>query len=342
MKKRVLILTSMILLLGILLSYGAPISILASETETTAELLEDVLNHSNIWMVPLFDSPELFLEWIKPDCPSITEFLSRTDCIQAIANKCNLLLEQEGNYSLIQKCQIDVLTGLENIILESNSNGRLSYTYTETSVYTCKGNPVSAQIRTNCIYTAADLAAIQNNLDEYDSTVALRSYSPYYNCHSYAWYSTAASNPYWIGEPQAFLNDGTYVQTSWGIGDIIVYRSNGNVTHSGIITAKSGNSLSQITVVSKWGAAALYQHRGDDCPYAEYANCTVTVYRLCVHSESNYTIQSTSTALHTISCPTCGFLKHEAHTLNAANICTICGGKGSSLEFNSITLEELQ
>ncbi len=128
--------------------------------------------------------------------------------------------------------------------------------------------------------------------DLYDSlfpnAVRLASATPRYNCHSYAWYSQDISNNnYWMNYPNKYyaMEDMSYVEVNIPrAGDIICYfDDNGTPNnlfdddnlHSGIVFNYNpsirvnnicGNS-NQVTVLSKWGYAGLYQHMGDYCPY---------------------------------------------------------------------------
>ena len=205
-------------------------------------------------------------------------------------------------------------------------------------VSTCKNNLVQVY-RLNRTLTAQEIAYDAVLPDIYTTAVKLREATYSYNCHSYAWYSQSASNPYWMNKPSYFLTDGTYLQTVWNVGDrIVYYDSEGTVTHSGIITAKSGNTISQITVTSKWAWAGLYEHQGDDCPYTD-SPYTFKVYRLCIHGESTHNFISKNSYFHTRQCEDCGVLNTEPHVLNLLNICTVCGGRGTSMEYNSINEE---
>jgi len=96
-----------------------------------------------------------------------------------------------------------------------------------------------------------------------------------YNCHSFAWYRQDTSNPFWMNDPSEYYNDNSYVESTGRIGDIICYYDrNGTNIHSGVVISRlqgpSNNVCGDsdlVTVESKWGAAGLYQHRGDQCPY---------------------------------------------------------------------------
>ncbi len=97
-----------------------------------------------------------------------------------------------------------------------------------------------------------------------------------YNCHSYAWYSQASTNQYWINNPYYYTIDGSYTSVSRanaGIGDKMVYFStqeinNANMAHSAIIKSyQDSGSGRKFVVTSKWGLSGLYEHSWDRCPY---------------------------------------------------------------------------
>lgn len=112
-----------------------------------------------------------------------------------------------------------------------------------------------------------------------------------YNCHSYAWYSTSSTNPYWMNyfryyndsgggwdaNLSKYWSDGSY--NLWvsqhipgvsiesipsGINGAKAWYPNGD--HSGIVT----NSSTKIT--SKWGNYGVYTHSVNHCPYSTYVD----------------------------------------------------------------------
>lgn len=84
-----------------------------------------------------------------------------------------------------------------------------------------------------------------------------------YDCHGYTFLAGAA----WINDDQVdtiLADNGYAVTTAPAVGDIVVYRLSGSVTHSGIITAVSGGVVTQVH--SKWGRLGLYSHAPNDVP----------------------------------------------------------------------------
>lgn len=173
----------------------------------------------------------------------------------------------------------------------------------------------------------------QETLDFYDyayselypNAVKLREGTVKYNCHSYAWYSTAPDNSYWIDDPYYFhANSSEYLQvTSPQIGDIICYYDNSwNILHSGIVTGFTGQesnglcgNANTVEVTSKWGFAGVYRHNGYECQYTMFGNgdaSRVRYFRKHTHSLVYRNI--TTYYQHRVSCTTCDFTYTEPHT----------------------------
>ncbi|MBR4054577.1 MAG: CHAP domain-containing protein [Clostridia bacterium] len=197
----------------------------------------------------------------------------------------------------------------------------------------------------------------------------------YYNCHSYAWYSQdTATNRYWIDDPKGFYLAGAYGQVSTPQeGDIICYYDNKGTAdpfddvnlHSGIVVAVSegvSNNLcgdsDLVTVVSKWGAGALYEHNGYRCPYTSFASASsgqadyVKYYRkhvfaympkdndehvarctecgyMCslAHAKDTFSIIQQNYSVHTATCGQCFQSRQKAHTWHSFSTgyrCTKC------------------
>lgn len=94
-----------------------------------------------------------------------------------------------------------------------------------------------------------------------------------YNCHSYAWYSTAPSNIHWINDPVRFRNSSNWIVSTGYTntipnnaqnGDKVDYYVNAsNRPHSAKVSNKSQNLF-----VSKWGNYGVYTHRPTNSPYS--------------------------------------------------------------------------
>lgn len=133
----------------------------------------------------------------------------------------------------------------------------------------------------------------QNAIDTYGVTL-VRKGSCIYNCHSYAWHSQDASNPYWIDNPSTYWNDGSYSMCYTGNvitsiydanianGYIVVYGPSNNSTHSAILTGNTNmsslNSLATVRCISKWGDSGVFKHTLTQVP-AEYIYSTIRIYK---------------------------------------------------------------
>lgn len=172
---------------------------------------------------------------------------------------------------------------------------------------------------------AAYVAEINSITDSnYGNAKRLATASPFYNCHSYAWYSQDTStNRYWVNDPSAlYTNEGYTVTTSPQIGDIICYMQGGENIHSGIIVAFSNGSSTDLganfIVESKWGPHGAYRHNGYQCPYtsyngSSYSNVTLKFYTRTGHTHSHSTITDTGNDLyHECKC-SCGQIIHAQH-----------------------------
>ncbi|KJR44555.1 hypothetical protein UF75_5058 [Desulfosporosinus sp. I2] len=113
--------------------------------------------------------------------------------------------------------------------------------------------------------TSTDKTATNNYFDAtYPTATRLGTATYNYNCHSYAWYLSSTGNTWWMDEAAYYMTYGYYNKvTNPTAGDKVYY----NGAHSGNVTSVSG---SNITVTSKWGAAGLYRHPINDCPYYLY------------------------------------------------------------------------
>lgn len=105
-----------------------------------------------------------------------------------------------------------------------------------------------------------------------------------YNCHSYAWYSQASNNPYWINDPSPIMTVGTPVRmysgglgtsansTNIRYGDIIFYGDlYGNMEnwHSAIYISTeytSGVPIASQKCRSKWGILGVFEHTMANVP----------------------------------------------------------------------------
>ena len=171
----------------------------------------------------------------------------------------------------------------------------------------------------------------------------LRSATYFYNCHSYAWYSTETNNTYWIDDPTAFFEGNTMYEEVYTpvVGDIICYYYGDENIHSGIVTEinveeanwRCGNS-NTVQVISKWGYSGLYEHNGYECPYTNFVehnedNPAATSVKYFHSHVFTYSRNILNLSVHKVTCSTCGHSFTENHTYRSlpggGSRCTKCG-----------------
>lgn len=135
-------------------------------------------------------------------------------------------------------------------------------------------------------YSSTEKAEIKNYvMNSYDIFTQLYAgdATVKYNCHSYAWYSQAINNQYWINNPQKYREGNWLKTTGWtalipsGIkaGDVVdYYITETNRPHSAVVYSLALNLVS-----SKWGSAGLYVHKPTEVP-AGYISRDLGYYRL--------------------------------------------------------------
>lgn len=118
-----------------------------------------------------------------------------------------------------------------------------SLSYTSISV---KGKSVYCYRWISGGYSATDIANLDKYIANYHPTFSkVRSASSKYNCHSYAWYSTASTNIYWIENPSPIYNNTLYwtlwhaPMRNWQSGDRVTFWSGSNLLHSAIVNSST-------------------------------------------------------------------------------------------------------
>ena len=187
----------------------------------------------------------------------------------------NLLIQISEEKNLERKRNLEVncgnLTTFHNA-LQENPDSTIARAV--ATVTTPKGTKVEVENQSSIVdWSAAEKSSLNSQcLAAYPTATKVRDATKKYNCHSYAWYSTSASNYYWMSDPSPYTTDGSYQKTSSS--------SNGNKVywqeeiygtfypeHSGILADNLKNNP-YISCNSKWGQLGLYNHPLDDCPYS--------------------------------------------------------------------------
>lgn len=222
-----------------------------------------------------------------------------------------------------------------------------------TSIETPEGREVEVEEFVDLDLTQRDLDNIKKDLAIYLSHVyTIGQPTKRYNCHSYAWYSQDFStNYYWMDSPVPYFDlvmegEASHEESDGDIGDIIVYfNSNNSPIHSGIVVNTVNGTSNGVCgdadlkiVQSKWGAAYLYTHRGDVCPYSYTYNRTpgdyaayVKYYKLKNHTH-DWNIDLTDDSHDILYCTTCSItMYHDASCIDDENntshqlVCSFCG-----------------
>lgn len=151
---------------------------------------------------------------------------------------------------------------------------RRGYKYTiSNDVKTPNGTSVETWHYTSELTEADYDALVRNQEYNYPDVTVVRNPTTFYNCHSYAWYSTSSSNTHWMNDPQAYIDDKSYsyVTSTTDFAKIpsnvksnskALWIENGENSHSGLIW-----DVSSSKIISKWGPAGLYIHKQDYSPY---------------------------------------------------------------------------
>lgn len=253
---------------------------------TTSALVETVANYPLMVDLFAFDTIEEGYQVIKGRFNGLEELEKRMNeepttvtnsfyqCLQSFETR-----NEKTNWEVVKE---DYFRNIFSILEE---NATFTYSsientprYTTTYVLTPNGSQVSAKygrVWADTDDTSRAIAQSRQNvlMQTYTTMYAIQPLDPSYNCHSYAFYSQDASNPYWIDNPWAYINDGSYIRTYGNTpGNVVVYlKSNGALSHSGFVTsAYTDGSLQNVT--SKWGHYGVFRHHYTDCPYYAVEN----------------------------------------------------------------------
>lgn len=246
-----------------------------AEKMTTNALIETVLEYPYFINVCFYDTLEEGMEIVSSYFPPLEELLKREDAANALANYSadRSIYTRSGEVDWKAYCVTLLRIAVDDDIgVMIAGEPRFYY----DKVYTPEGSAVEVLAGQTWLDLFLKTGLLINDdiamevseqcLDTYPSATIVGDPSPEYNCHSYAWYSTSASNPYWMDDPTAYVTDGSYVRASSEVNNRVTYTEvdSDEIIHSGIITSTTGGPA---TVTSKWGAYAVFRHDIDDCPY---------------------------------------------------------------------------
>lgn len=268
--------------------------------ESTQKLIERIIDIEFNYIY-LFSTIEIGIEKFKINNEYYKVLEKKEDSMLTLNN---MILY--ASYSDEYKNRIELLINmLQN---ETNLNlGGTNYISSTSSnnIYTPNGSVVETALYMTGEMSQTDIIGKHNFIISEFPSIEESDYiypaSRLYNCHSYAWYSQDVdSNNYWIGYPDSYIDDQSYVAVG-GIrpGDILCYYSYGYnstngehqlseyITHSAIIESvdygfdiNDFSTLDKIHLISKWGEYGVYRHEADECDYGPTEDATFRYFRV--------------------------------------------------------------
>ena len=232
------------------------------EDMTTEAVLITTLQYPFIINIFAYSTVDEGIEVVKEYCSSLEELLIREDALLEITAYLNTTTNTESvEYYVAEKLweYVNASTAVApRYVIDPATGLRVFYVETPNG----SSVPVFKDLTWDDHGTTYEEQRVVNSaLQDRYGVVSVRDINPSYNCHSYAWHSTSASNDYWMNNPYYYINDGSYVAGTGAVGDRITYNDiNGKYIHSGIVTSSS-------IITSKWGALGLFEHTINACPY---------------------------------------------------------------------------
>ena len=240
------------------------IDVSAVATMATEAVLLSALNYPFLIDIYAYDDINDGIEIVREYCPALNELLTRPDALAVVVSYLQAYNEQGTErateyYIATRLCQyLSRTTGVSpRYLIDPTTGHRVAY------VYTPNGSQVFVyfSIAWDAQYTYNEAYAVSLDMEEIYGVTMIRQPDRSYNCHSYAWHSTASNNPYWMDEPSAYITDGSYISSTATVGNKITYKmSNGKYFHSGIVSG-SGE------ITSKWGMLGVFKHGLTNNPY---------------------------------------------------------------------------
>ena len=232
------------------------------ETMDTDALVETVLDYPLLVNLFLFDTPQQGFNSVLNDSNALRELVAREDAREILLQKYSSMpnVQTPGLYdNTFRRMVLEFL--LSQDIFKDNSLAPLSGDLYEVyTVTTPKGSLVVVWFYYDD-FTGDEKTMLDYQVSQsYPNATRLRSATKFYNCHSYAWYSTSTGNHYWMNDPSKYMSDGSYSPITPAVGRVVYYKNE----HSAIISSISG---SNVYVTSKWGQLGLYRHLESYGPY---------------------------------------------------------------------------
>lgn len=238
---------------------------------STEEVLRAVLEYPLNVDIICFNTIQKGIERLQEHCTALRVFLKRDDAYEVLRNAIdrNDQKRLKANLSDVDAAVVpDILQFLtmhEGFAVDAiEYKTRINETMGTATVYTPKGSAVS--VYTIAEFSAADIAYWNNKATtEYPKATFVSRASAKYNCHSYAWYSSSTSNPYWMNDPSRYMTDGSYTRVLKISQATRVYYPNDD--HSARVYEAEGNSINNAKMISKWGVGPVMIHALHYGPY---------------------------------------------------------------------------
>ncbi len=253
---------------------------------STRNLLCAVIDYPLWPIIYVYDDLQAGYNNLYYSCDALRELISRPDGLNEL-NRLELLLQsqsedEDGNVRdyrgkvVLKQFVRDLCLVSRKTLWSSDGEYNQLVRTGELYVYTPQNSAVLYYDYTSLPQWNAYWKQYYNTWAQtYYSVQVIRDPNKYYNCHSYAWYSTASNNTVWIPDPERYMHDGSYYQSYFPYANYKVFIHNngtevgndGNTLgdHSGIIYSVSG---SNIIITSKWGSLGLYRHNLYNSPYS--------------------------------------------------------------------------
>lgn len=234
---------------SIVASYFTPLSVLLEREDAIPVLLQyiqDCKNNGNIADI---------------DYAISSHYYTAVDIMQYCTKKAGVQNGAANYKEEVTRYYIDPIYGVKYDFVDTPV-GTPVFVY-----FNLTWSELSTIMGTTLTYDAAYAYSVQ--AETIYSATLLRNPKPDYNCHSYAWYSQNTGNHYWMENPSAYTDDGSFHLTVTFVpGRKVTYTkhigTNYVKIHSAVISAVSGNN---VTVKSKWGCSGLFSHNRYNCPY---------------------------------------------------------------------------
>ncbi len=233
-------------------------------TMTTDAVLLSALNYPFIINIYVYDDINEGIEAVRLYCPALDELIGRSDAIAVVAGYLQACRDQGITDTTSYYVATRIYGYLSSMadaapyyLVDPETGYRMTYLYTpnESEVL------VYVSIPWDDVYTYDEAYSVSLDMEEAYGVTMIRNPDSSYNCHSYAWHSTATNNPYWMEDPTPYTTDGSYTRSTAEVNNKITYkRGNGTYCHSGIVT---GNG----EITSKWGKLGLFKHGVTNNPY---------------------------------------------------------------------------